>query len=48
MTLVLNNGHFDLVDHGRANDTPHLRGLTIDAAESALAARAEEYLCLKP
>ncbi|CAJ0858433.1 precorrin-3B synthase [freshwater sediment metagenome] len=48
VTLVLNNGHFDLVDRGRASDTPHLRGLTIDAAESALAARAEEYLCLRP
>lgn len=48
VTLVLNNGHFDLVVHGRASDAPHLRGLSIDAAESALAARAEEYSCLRP
>ncbi len=48
VTLVANNGLFDLVLNGRASDAPKLRGLTIDAAEGALAARAKEKLCPTP
>lgn len=45
VTLVANNGLFDLVVNGRASDAPSLTGLAIDAAKSALAARAEENQC---
>ncbi|MGJ0510641.1 MAG: precorrin-3B synthase [Methylocystis sp.] len=48
VTLVANAGLFDLVDRGRASDAPQLRGLTIDAAVSALATRAKEYSCRTP
>lgn len=41
VTLVANDGRYDLVDNGRAGDAPRLTGLTPDAMESALAACAE-------
>lgn len=45
VTLIADNGRFDLVDQGGASDAPQLKGLDIDAVESALAARAREHLC---
>ncbi len=45
VTLVANNGRFDLVENGKAGDAPRLEGLDIDAVESALRARIEEHLC---
>jgi precorrin-3B synthase len=48
VTLVASNGLFDLVENGGAGDAAHLKGLTIDAVESALAARTKEKLCPTP
>ncbi len=48
VTLVANDGLFDLVANGRAGDAPSLTGLTLDAAEAALAARVKENLCPTP
>lgn len=48
VTLVARDGLFDLVVEGRASDAPQLKGLTIDAVERALAARAKEILCPTP
>jgi precorrin-3B synthase len=48
VTLVANNGGFDLVEKGGASDAPVLRGLDIDAVESALSARVKEAICPTP
>ncbi|WP_424363056.1 precorrin-3B synthase [Methylocystis parvus] len=48
MTLVANDGRFDLVENGGANDAPVLCGLDIDAVESALRARVKEAICPTP
>lgn len=45
VTLIADDGRFDLVDQGGASDAPQSTGLDIDAVESALAARAREHLC---
>jgi precorrin-3B synthase len=45
VTLIADDGRFDLVDQGGASDAPQSKGLDIDAVESALAARAREHLC---
>lgn len=45
VTLIADNGRFDLVDQGGASDAPQSKGLDIDAVESALTARAREHLC---
>lgn len=41
-TLLAHDGLFDLIDNGRASDAPRLTGLTIEAVEDALQARARE------
>jgi precorrin-3B synthase len=48
MTLVANDGRFDLIETGSAGDAPVLRRLDIDAVERALAARIEEHECPTP
>lgn len=48
VTLVADQGGFDLVEHGRAHDAPQLKGLDLDAVERALAMRAEEKKCPTP
>jgi precorrin-3B synthase len=48
VTLVANDGRFDLVDQGGASDAPALKGLDIDAVEAALTARAKETICPTP
>lgn len=48
VTLVANDGRFDLVEKGCASDAPILRGLDIDAVESALRARVKEAICPTP
>ncbi|MDJ0448586.1 precorrin-3B synthase [Methylocystis sp. JR02] len=45
VTLIADDGRFNLVDTGGASDAPQSKGLDIDAVESALAARAREHLC---
>jgi precorrin-3B synthase len=47
-TLIAHDGAFDLVYDGRAGDAPQATGLTIDAVERALMARAEEHICPTP
>jgi precorrin-3B synthase len=45
VTLIANDGRFDLVDCGRASDAPHMTGLDVAAVEGALTARAKEHPC---
>jgi precorrin-3B synthase len=47
ITLVADNGRFDLVEKGCAGDTPAMRGLDIEAVENALE-RAKEVTCPTP
>lgn len=44
VTLVARASLYDLIENGRASDTPCLEGLTLDAVEDALM-RAEKNLC---
>ncbi|BDV35179.1 precorrin-3B synthase [Methylocystis iwaonis] len=45
VTLIADDGRFNLVDAGGASDAPQSKGLDIDAVESTLTARAREHLC---
>jgi precorrin-3B synthase len=45
VTLIANDGRFDLVEQGRACDAPQLAGLDIDAVEQMLVSRAKEHPC---
>jgi precorrin-3B synthase len=48
VTLIANDGGFDLVEHGRANDAPSLKSLDTGAIERALVERARENPCPTP
>ncbi|WP_442756629.1 precorrin-3B synthase [Methylocystis sp. JAN1] len=48
VTLIANDGRFDLIEEGGANDEPVLRDLDINAVENALRARAKEAICPTP
>lgn len=45
VTLIANDGRFDLVERGCSSDAPQLTGVDISAIERALIARAKEHPC---